>query len=59
MDVDVLLRKHSGMRGKKGQSKGVKRESETKITESMLCGPAATVELKSGGRRAREKEARE
>ena len=43
---------------KKRQSEGVRRESETEVTESMLCGPAAVVKLKSGGSRAREKEAR-
>lgn len=36
----------------------MRRESETEVTEYTLCGPAAVVKLKSGGRE-REKEARE
>lgn len=42
MNADVVFRKDSEMVKKKRQtqSEGVTRESETKVTESMLCGPA-------------------
>lgn len=45
MNADVVLRKDNGMVKKKRQSEGVRRESETKVNESMLCGPAAVMIL--------------
>lgn len=38
MNVGVVLKKPGGMTKKKRE--GVRRESETKVTESILCGPA-------------------